>query len=131
MTSETIADERLDRVFSALADPTRRNLVARLRRGESTVCDLAAPQAMSLPAVSKHLRILESAGLLERRVEGRTHFLRFQPAPLQEAVNWIERQRRFWEGSLDRLAAILEEPASLPSLSSQKNKHKSKPRKKK
>jgi DNA-binding transcriptional ArsR family regulator len=108
MPASAAKPEVLDRVFSALADPTRRALLERLRRGEATVGDLAAPMAMSLPAVSKHLRTLEDAGLLARRVEGRTHTLSFQPEPLTGAMTWIERQRRFWESSLDRLAETLE-----------------------
>jgi len=113
MTTGSKSAERLDRVFAALSDPTRRALLESVREGESTVGELAAPRAMSLPAVSKHLRVLEQAGLLERRVEGRTHYLRFQPEPLAEAVDWVERQRRFWEGSLERLARSLEEPSEI------------------
>ncbi|MDX6767873.1 MAG: metalloregulator ArsR/SmtB family transcription factor [Candidatus Methylacidiphilales bacterium] len=126
MTASPLKEKQLDRVFAALADTTRRDLLARLRLGDSTVCDLAAPQAMSLPGVSKHLRVLEEAGLLQRRIEGRTHRLRFQPAPLQEAVDWIEKQRRFWEGSLDRLACSLEMPVSPSSPPPPKPKRKKK-----
>lgn len=78
--------------------------------GEATVGELAGPLHMSLPAVSKHLRVLEGAGLLNRRIEGRTHFISANPKPLKQAVDWIERHRQFWEGSLDRLAALVEEP---------------------
>ena len=101
----------LDLVFAALSDATRRGLLSRLLDGEATVTDLAEPLPMSLPAVSRHLRVLEDAGLLTRRVEGRTHYLRTNPKPLGEAVNWIERHRQFWEGSLDRLATLVEKPA--------------------
>lgn len=101
----------LDLVFAALSDATRRGLLARLVQGEATVGDLAAPLQMSLPAVSKHLRVLEDAGLLERRIEGRTHILNAQPKPLREAVNWIERHRRLWEASFDKLAELVEKPS--------------------
>lgn len=78
--------------------------------GEASVSELAGPLHMSLPAVSKHLRVLEGAGLLNRRIEGRTHFISANPKPLRQAVDWIEHHRQFWEGSLDRLAALVEEP---------------------
>jgi DNA-binding transcriptional ArsR family regulator len=102
----------LDLVFAALSDTTRRWLLTRLLDGEATVGDLAEPLQMSLPAVSKHLRVLEDAGLLNRRVEGRTHFITANPKPLREAVNWIERHRQIWEGSLDKLAAFVEKTSS-------------------
>lgn len=95
--------EQLDYAFAALADPTRRAMVARLAQGEATVGDLAAPHAMSLPAVSKHLKVLERAGLVARRKDGRVHHCRLEPAPLRDAVSWIETHRRFWEGRLDAL----------------------------
>ncbi|MDB6003253.1 MAG: transcriptional regulator, ArsR family [Prosthecobacter sp.] len=102
----------LDLVFAALSDATRRGLLTRLLDGESTVGDLAEPLKMSLPAVSKHLKVMENAGLLKRRVEGRTHFIQANPKPLREAVNWIEHHRQFWEGSFDKLAALVENPPS-------------------
>jgi DNA-binding transcriptional ArsR family regulator len=108
----------LDLVFAALADATRRDLFSRMQEGEMTVSALAEPLAMSLPAVSKHLRVLENAGLVQRRVEGRTHFLSANPQPLRAAVNWIEHQRTFWEASFQRLAALVEEPAPSDSSSS-------------
>jgi DNA-binding transcriptional ArsR family regulator len=95
--------EQLDHAFAALADPTRRAMVARLAQGEATVGDLAAPHAMSLPAVSKHLKVLERAGLVARRKDGRVHHCRLEPAPLLDAVAWIESHRRFWEARLDAL----------------------------
>ena len=98
----------LDRTFAALADPTRRRILAHLARGNRCVTDLARPHAMSLPAVSKHLRVLEKAGLLRRRRYGRVHQLNLEAKPMQQAVRWIEEYRKFWEGSLDRLAAYLE-----------------------
>jgi DNA-binding transcriptional ArsR family regulator len=105
----------LDLIFAALADATRRSIIEQLRKGEATVSEVAAPHDMSLPAVSKHLRVLEDAGLLRRRVEGRTHFLAVNAKPLAQATDGIERQRRFWEGSFDRLAKLLEEPETKPS----------------
>jgi DNA-binding transcriptional ArsR family regulator len=104
----------LDIIFAALADATRRSIIEQLRKGEATVSEVAAPHDMSLPAVSKHLRVLEDAGLLHRRVEGRTHMLTVNAKPLAQATDWIERQRHFWEGSFDRLATLLEEPALKP-----------------
>lgn len=105
----------LNRTFAALADPTRRRILAHLARGDRCVTDLARPHAMSLPAVSKHLRVLEKAGLLRRRRYGRVHEIQLQARPLQHAAQWVEEYRRFWEGSLDRLAEYLEktnQPAS-------------------
>ncbi|HSD72722.1 MAG TPA: metalloregulator ArsR/SmtB family transcription factor [Thermoanaerobaculia bacterium] len=99
--------EALDRSFAALADPTRRAILARLALGESRVTDLAKPFDMSLPAVSKHLRVLEDAGLLKRRREGRVHHCRLDPKPLSDASDWIAQHRAFWEKSLDRLAEYL------------------------
>lgn len=113
----------LDLVFAALSDATRRWLLSRLLKGESTVGELAEPLQISLPAVSKHLRVLEDAGLLNRRVAGRTHFITANPKPLREAVSWIERHRQIWEGSLDRLAALVEKPSSQePSKPNQRTK---------
>src|SRR5580698_596497 len=90
----------LDRTFAALADPTRRRLLAHLAHGDRCVTDLARPCAMSLPAVSKHLRVLENAGLIRRRRCGRVHQMHLQGAPMKQASQWIEDYRRFWEGSL-------------------------------
>ena len=98
----------LNRTFAALADPTRRRILAHLARGDRCVTDLARPHAMSLPAVSKHLRVLEKAGLLRRRRYGRVHQLKLEAKPMQQAIGWIEEYRKFWDGSLDRLAAYLE-----------------------
>ena len=98
----------LDRTFAALADPTRRQILAHLARGDRRVTDLARPHDMSLPAVSKHLRVLENAGLLRRRRYGRVHEMRLNAEPLKKAAQWVEDYRKFWEGSLDRLAAYLE-----------------------
>jgi DNA-binding transcriptional ArsR family regulator len=97
----------LDHTFAALADPTRRAILARLALGECTVGELGAPFAISAPAISKHLRQLERARLIERRRAGRTLRCRLNPAALAEAQDWIAAQRRFWTESLDRLADLL------------------------
>src|SRR6266700_5206062 len=98
----------LDKTFAALADPTRRQILAHLARGDRRVTDLARPHDMSLPAVSKHLRVLEKAGLLRRRRHGRVHEMQLDAKPLKQAAQWVEEYRKFWEGSLDRLAEYLE-----------------------
>jgi len=98
----------LNRTFAALADPTRRRILAHLARGDQRVTHLAKPHAMSLPAISKHLRVLEKAGLLRRRRYGRIHEMRLDAKPLQQAAQWVEEYRKFWQGSLDRLAEYLE-----------------------
>src|SRR5215470_8438172 len=100
----------LNVTFGALADPTRRAILARLARGEATVGDLARPFSISLPAVSRHLRVLERARLIERRVNAQWRVCRLRPQPLRTAANWIEEYRRFWEQRLDDLAALLEAP---------------------
>jgi len=98
---------QLDSTFSALSDPTRRAILARLALGEANVTDLAEPFRMSLPAVSKHLRILESAGLLRREIDGRVHRLRLHAQPMQQAAGWIAQYRKFWETQFDSLATYL------------------------
>ena len=98
----------LNRTFAALADPTRRRILAHLARGDQCVTHLAKPHAMSLPAISKHLRVLEKAGLLRRRRYGRVHEMRLDAKPLRQAAQWVEEYRKFWQGSLDRLAEYLE-----------------------
>ncbi len=103
----------LDMTFAALADPTRRRILESLSRQEKRVKELAEPFAMSLPAVSKHLRVLESAGLLKRRRLGREHHIELEPAPMRKAMLWIEQYRKFWEGSLDALAEYLEKTNDL------------------
>jgi DNA-binding transcriptional ArsR family regulator len=101
----------LDATLLALADPTRRAIVERLRRGPTRVTDLAAPFRISLNAVSKHIRVLERAKLVKRRVRGREHVLSFNPKPLAEAEAWISAQRAFWDAELDDLAQRLEADA--------------------
>ena len=99
----------LDRTFSALADPTRRAILARLALGDVSVGELAAPFAVSPPAISKHLKVLERAGLLAREKDGRVHRCRLEPGPMREAAAWIERCRRFWEDQFDALDHYLEQ----------------------
>ena len=105
-------DEALDGVFNALADPTRRSILSGLATGEATVKEIAAPFSMSLPAVSKHLKVLEKAGLVDREVVGRTHTMRIRPAGLRTAAEWVEHYRAFWDVQLDRLEAFLDESGS-------------------
>ena len=97
----------LSLTFGALADPTRRAILARLATGEATVAELGEPFAMSGPAVSKHLRVLERAGLIARGRQAQWRPCKLTPQPLQEAADWIEQYRRFWEARLDRLEAYL------------------------
>ena len=100
----------LDDTFSALADPTRRRILEDLAGGgDRCVTDLARPYSMSLPAVSKHLRVLERAGLIRRRRCGRVHSLKLEAEPMKQAAEWIEEYRRFWEASLDRLEEYLKQ----------------------
>ncbi len=101
--------ETLDAVFSALGDPTRRGILAQLAKGEARVTDLAVPYRMSLPAVSKHLRVLEEAGLVKKEKEGRVIRCSFNPEPLKDAAAWITQYRQFWEERLDALAEYLDE----------------------
>jgi DNA-binding transcriptional ArsR family regulator len=100
---------RLDSVFGALADPTRRAIVARLARGEITVGELARPFPMSLPAIGKHLVVLERARLVERRRDGRVRRVRLVPMAMGDAAAWLEPYRRLWENHIDRLAEHLGE----------------------
>lgn len=98
---------KLDTTFSALSDPTRREILRRLAKGERSVTELAEPFEVSLPAISKHLRVLEEAGLLVQEKEGRIRRCQLSATPLKDAARWIERYRRFWEESLDRLDKYL------------------------
>ena len=98
----------LDRTFGALADPTRRRILAQLARGDECVTSLARPYAMSLAAVSKHLIVLEKAGLVKRRRNGRVHSLALEARPMREARQWIDRYRKFWEGNLDQFEKYLD-----------------------
>jgi DNA-binding transcriptional ArsR family regulator len=101
--------ERLDRTFAALADPTRRAILARLATGNASVTELAEPFDMSLPAVSKHLKVLERAGLIVRGRERQWRPARLEAGPLKDVADWAERYRRFWEESYNRLDEYLEE----------------------
>lgn len=100
---------RLDLTFAALADPIRRAILARLARGEATVGELARPFDVSRPAISKHLRVLERAGLVQRTRDGRISRCELDAGPMRDAADWIERYREFWEEQLDSLARYLEE----------------------
>jgi len=101
--------DHLSATFAALADPTRRAILGRLARGESSVTDLAAPFEMTLPAISKHLKVLERAGLIERGREAQWRPCRLRAAPLQKVASWVEHYRRFWEQRLDRIDDYLRE----------------------
>jgi DNA-binding transcriptional ArsR family regulator len=101
--------DRLSATFGALADPTRRAILARLASGEASVTQLAEPFAMSMPAISKHLKVLERAGLIRRGREAQWRPCRLEAGPLQEIAGWIENYRRFWEESFDRLDDYLQQ----------------------
>jgi DNA-binding transcriptional ArsR family regulator len=101
--------ELLDRTFGALSDPTRRAILTRLASGQATVTELAAPFQMSLPAVSKHLKVLERAGLITRGREAQWRPCRLEPAPLKEVAEWVEEYRGLWEERLERLDDYLQE----------------------
>jgi DNA-binding transcriptional ArsR family regulator len=101
--------DQLDQTFAALADPTRRAILARLAEGESTVGDLARPFEISRPAISKHLRVLERAGLVRRSRDGRLSRCGLDAAPMRKAAEWVEEYRQFWESQLDALARFLEQ----------------------
>jgi DNA-binding transcriptional ArsR family regulator len=101
-------DDRLDRVFGALSDRTRRAMLVRLRRAPAMISELAAPFDMSLPAASKHVRVLERAGLVRRAVDGRVHRCSLRPGPLRAADRWLESYRVFWDDQLAALAQFVE-----------------------
>ncbi|MEO5719211.1 MAG: metalloregulator ArsR/SmtB family transcription factor [Chthoniobacterales bacterium] len=111
----------LNRTFAALADPTRRRILERLAQGDRCVTDLAKPYRMSLAAVSKHLGVLERAGLIRRQRRGRVHHLRLEAKPMKNAQQWIEEYRHFWEANLDRLDNYL------TKIQTKKNKHDKQP----
>ena len=106
--------DALDLTFAALADPTRRAILARLASGEASVAELAQPFAISQPAISKHLKVLERAGLISRGRDAQRRPRRIEAAPLAEASSWIERYRDIWEGNFKRLDALLQELQSEP-----------------
>lgn len=105
----TNSSDHLDVVFAALADPTRRAILARLAHGEANVTELAAPFAMSLPAISKHLKVLERAGLITRGREAQWRPCRIEVGPLREVADWVEEYRALWDARFDRLDAYLRE----------------------
>ncbi len=104
-----MSPDRLSLTFAALADPTRRAILARLTTGARSVTELAEPHDMSLPAISKHLRVLERSGLITRTRDAQWRPCRIKAAPMKEAVDWLEGYRKFWEESLDRLGEYLQE----------------------
>jgi DNA-binding transcriptional ArsR family regulator len=110
-TSKQRAGQRLDRVFSALAHPGRRAMLMRLTKGAATISELAEPFAMTLPAVSSHVRVLQAAGLLRRTREGRAHVCALEALPLRDARNFVLRYRAFWERQLEALARYAERGA--------------------
>ncbi len=116
------ASERLDLTFAALADPTRRAILARLATGEATVTELAEPFEMSQPAISKHLKVLERAGLISMDVDAQRRPRKLEPKRLEEAVDWIERYREIFEQNYQRLDALLEELQAKPSKRKRTNK---------
>jgi DNA-binding transcriptional ArsR family regulator len=124
--------DQLSTTFSALADPTRRAILARLATGEVSVTKLAEPFDMSMPAISKHLKVLERAGLIARGREAQWRPCRLDAGPLKEVSDWVDNYRRFWEESFDRLDAYLAELKSAESKhkeNKEKKKHARKPRK--
>ena len=104
-----MASHRLDATFAALADPTRRAILSRLASGEASVMELAEPFKMSQPAISKHLKVLERAGLISHGIDAQRRPRKLEARPLEEATEWLENYRRFWEGSYQRLDELLEE----------------------
>jgi DNA-binding transcriptional ArsR family regulator len=109
MVATLVSEKVLNATFAALADPTRRAIIARLASGEASVTELAEPFAMSQPAISKHLKVLERAGLVSRAQDAQRRPRRLEARPLAEATQWLERYRLFWEGNYQRLDALLEE----------------------
>ena len=103
-----MVEERLDATFRALADPTRRGMLASLALGEKSIGELAGPFAMSFAGASKHVKVLEDAGLIARRKAGRTHLIRIEAKPLEEAERWLKQWERFWNVRLDRLEAMIQ-----------------------
>lgn len=112
--------DRLDATFAALADPTRRAILARLASGQASVNELAAPFSMSQPAISKHLKVLERAGLISRAQDGQRRPRRLEAKPLAEATEWIEKYRRIWAANFQRLDALLEHMKTVEWMPTQK-----------
>jgi DNA-binding transcriptional ArsR family regulator len=103
-----MVENRLDTTFHALADPTRRGMLARLALGEKSIGELAEPFAMSFAGASKHVKVLEDAGLIARRKVGRTHLISIDARPLEEAERWMRQWEKFWNARLDRLDALID-----------------------
>jgi DNA-binding transcriptional ArsR family regulator len=116
------ASERLDRTFAALADPTRRAIMARLALGEASVAELAAPFNMSQPAISKHLKVLETAGLISAGQDANKRPRRIEAGPMQEAVAWLEDYRKFWEHRYEALDELLRQMQARPPKSRRKRR---------
>jgi DNA-binding transcriptional ArsR family regulator len=127
MGLQQASPDALSATFSALADPTRRAILARLASGEISVTKLAEPFEMSMPAISKHLKVLERAGLIARGREAQWRPCRLEAGPLKDVSNWVEKYRRFWEESFDRLDVYLAELKAKET--KEKKKHARKPRK--
>jgi DNA-binding transcriptional ArsR family regulator len=125
-----MATDPLSTTFAALADPTRRAILARLAAGDCSVTELAEPFAISMPAVSKHLRVLERAGLIARGRAAQWRPCRLEPAPLKDVAEWAERYRRIWEARLDRLDDYLQELKAAKTQHAKERKHARQPRRK-
>ena len=123
--------DQLSATFAALADPTRRAILARLVTGERSVTELAEPFDMSMPAVSKHLRVLQNAGLIARRHDAQWRHCRIDAAPLKEVAAWAEQYREIWEGRLDRLDSYLKTMKAKQSTTTREKTHARKPRRRK
>jgi DNA-binding transcriptional ArsR family regulator len=119
----TTSTDQLDATFSALADPTRRSILARLATGQTSVTELAHPFQMTLPAISKHLKVLQRAGLIARSRDAQWRPCRLQAQPLKDATLWLANYRRFWEESFDRLDVYLQELQSKDKKHARKNKN--------
>jgi DNA-binding transcriptional ArsR family regulator len=103
-----MVENRLDATFRALADPTRRGMLASLALGEKSIGELAEPYEMTFAGASKHVKVLEDAGLISRRRQGRAHLIRIEAKPLEEAERWLRQWEKFWSGRLDRLEALIQ-----------------------
>ena len=122
MSYEHITSDRLDATFAALADPTRRAILARLASGEASVNELAEPFSISQPAISKHLKVLERAGLISRGLDAQRRPRRLEAKPLADASDWLERYRQFWEDNFQRLDALLAAMKTSESKTQQKKR---------
>jgi DNA-binding transcriptional ArsR family regulator len=123
MGYQQLASDQLDATFAALADPTRRAILARLASGEASVAELAEPFAMSQPAISKHLKVLERAGLISRGRDAQRRPRRLEAKPLAEATGWLENYRQFWEDSFERLDELLVHLKAQDRKTQKKTKH--------